>query len=71
LVAAWLERRQRKGKSRPEWLRNLRRRLKRWNTSNARRDALSDPMREVLRRELAPEVECLEKTLGRDLSHWR
>lgn len=70
-VAAWLEARQRRGKQRPEWIRNLRRRLKRWNTRSTRREAMSEPMRARLRAELAPEIERLEMILGRDLSAWR
>lgn len=70
-VAAWLERRQARGKARPEWVRRLRRRIKRWNTRRAERHALSPAMRSLLNRELASEREQLEALLGRDLSHWR
>ena len=69
-VVAWLEARQRKGKPRPEWTRELRRRLKRWNTRRAKRAPLSAAMRERLRGELAGEIEKLEGLLGRDLSSW-
>ncbi len=70
-VMAWLEARQRKGKPRPEWAREIRRRLKRWNTRRAKRAPLSPPVRERLRGELAGEIEKLEGLLGQDLSHWR
>ncbi len=70
-VMAWLEARQRKGKPPPEWAREMRRRLKRWNTRRAKRAPLSPAMRERLRGELAGEIERLEELLGRDLSHWR
>ncbi|MFO0690252.1 MAG: sulfotransferase [Myxococcota bacterium] len=70
-VAAWLEARQRRGKQRPEWIRNLRRRLKRWNTQSAQREAMSAAMRARLAVELEPEIVQLEALLGRDLSGWR
>ncbi len=70
-VAAWLEARQRRGKQRPEWIRNLRRRLKRWNTQSAQREAMSAAMRARLAAELEPEIEKLEALLGRDFSGWR
>lgn len=69
-VVAWLEARQRKGKPRPQWARDLRRRLKRWNTRRAKRTPLSPVMRERLRGELAGEIEKLSGLLGRDLSSW-
>ena len=69
-VVAWLEARQRKGKPRPQWVREMRRRLKRWNTRRAKRAPLSPAMRERLRGELAGEIEKLEGLLGRDLSSW-
>jgi hypothetical protein len=70
-VAAWLEARQRRGKQRPEWIRSLRRRLKRWNTRSAQREAMSPAMRARLVAELSPEIEKLEVLLGRDFSGWR
>lgn len=71
LVARWLEQRQRQGKSRPEWVRALRRRFKRWNTRRVRREPLATGTRELLRAELATEIDRLEVLLGRDLSSWR
>ncbi|MEZ4334263.1 MAG: sulfotransferase [Myxococcota bacterium] len=71
VVMAWLEARQRRGRSRPEWLRSLRRRIKRWNTRRARRAPLSPAMRARLQVELADEIGRLESLLGRDLSPWR
>lgn len=70
-VTHWLERRQQSGRSRPQWIADLRRRLKRWNTRRAKRTPLSPTMREHLGQELAGEIECLESLLGRDLAHWR
>jgi hypothetical protein len=70
-VAAWLEARQRRGQSRPEWIRSLRRRLKRWNTRSAQRESLAAPVRARLQQALAPEIQRLETLLARDLSHWR
>ncbi|MBK7951492.1 MAG: sulfotransferase [Deltaproteobacteria bacterium] len=70
-VTAWLEARQRRGRNRPEWIRNLRRRLKRWNTQSTQREALSPAMRARLAAELEPEIEQLEALLGRDFSSWR
>jgi len=70
-IAAWLEARQRRGKQRPEWIRRLRRRLKRWNTQSAQREALSASMRARLASELEPEIERLEALLGRDFPGWR
>lgn len=69
-VIAWLEARQRKGKPRPLWVRELRRRLKRWNTVGETRTPLRPSMSALLARELAGEVELLESLLGRDLRHW-
>jgi len=70
-VARWLERRQRAGKPRPEWVRDLRRRFKRWNTRRVRREPLAPTTRVLLRAELAGEIDRLEVLLGRDLSSWR
>jgi hypothetical protein len=70
-VAALLEAWQRTGRSRPRWVRDARRRLKRWNTRRAKRAPLAAPMRERLRAELAGEVTRLEQLLGRDFSTWR
>lgn len=70
-VAAWLEARQRRGKNRPEWIRTLRRRLKRWNTQSTQREAMSKAMRARLAAELEPEIEKLEGLLGRDFPGWR
>lgn len=70
-IAAWLESRQRAGRKRPEWVRSLRRRLKRWNTRRATRTPLPTAFRRTLQAEFAPEIEKLEKLLQRDLSSWR
>lgn len=70
-VMTWLEARQRRGKPRPEWVRTLRRRLKRWNTRKSRRTPLSPSMHERLQRELDDEIGRLERLLARDLGHWR
>lgn len=70
-VAHWLEGRQRAGKTRPEWVRDLRRRFKRWNTRRVRRPSIAPETRALLRGELAGEIDRLEVLLGRDLSSWR
>ncbi len=69
-VMRWLEARQRAGKPRPEWVRGLRRRIKRWNTLPAARTPLSPAMFATLRDALSGEVRQLEALLGRDLAHW-
>lgn len=69
-VAAWLAERERRGEPRPEWVRALRRSVKRWNTIPEPRPALSPAMFGVLRSALEDEVRRLEALLGRDLSHW-
>jgi hypothetical protein len=69
-IARWLEARQQDGKPRPEWVRALRRRIKRWNTLPSAPAPLSPTMLATLRRELADEVRLLESLLARDLSHW-
>ncbi len=68
-VMSWLEGRQRAGRSRPHWVRNIRRRVKHWNTRRVKRAPLTPAMRERLQRELAREVERLNGLLGRDLTH--
>jgi hypothetical protein len=70
-VATWLEGRQRAGRGRPDWVRNLRRRIKRWNTRRTERAPLSRPMRERLEHELASEIASLESLLGRKLGSGR
>ncbi len=70
-VMAWLEARQRKGLPRPEWVRGLRRRIKRWNTKREPRPPLSAAMRARLRSELDGEIGRLEALLGRELPAWR
>lgn len=69
-VAAWLAARERQGKPRPEWVRALRRQIKRWNTIAEPRPTLPPEMFGVLHRAFACEVRQLEALLGRDLSHW-
>lgn len=69
-VIAWLEARQRKGKPRPLWVRELRRRIKRWNTVGETRTPLRPDLSTLLAGELAGEVALLERLLGRDLRHW-
>lgn len=71
LVAGLLEAWQRTGRSRPRWVRAVRRRVKKWNTRKAVRAPLSPALRERLRRELAGDLERLGALLGRDFSHWR
>lgn len=70
-VLAWLEARQRAGLPRPEWVRALRRRIKRWNTRPEIRAPLSPAMRATLGCELEGEITKLEDLLGRDFAHWR
>jgi Sulfotransferase domain len=67
-VMGWLDRRQQTGRSRPHWVRNIRRRIKRWNTRRTKRAPLTPAMRARLHQELALEVECLTNLLGRDLT---
>lgn len=70
-LARWLAARERQGKPKPQWVRELRRRIKRWNTRRAKRSPISEPMRARLHAELGGEIERLERLLGRDFSHWR
>lgn len=69
-IAAWLAARERSGRPRPEWVRGLRRQIKRWNTVAEPRLPLAPEMLGVLRSALEDEVHRLEALLGRDLSHW-
>jgi len=64
-LAAWLEARQHAGRARPAWVRDLRRRIKRWNTRRVARAPLAADVRAMLERELADESSKLERLLGR------
>jgi hypothetical protein len=70
-VAKLAERAGRGGAPRHEWIRRLRRRLLRWNTTDVRPAALDPALRETLRAALAADIAKLSDLLGRDLSHWR
>lgn len=69
-VAALAESAGRGGARRREWIRDLRRRILRWNTVEVRPPALDPEMRALVRAALAEDVEKLSGLLGRDLSHW-
>jgi len=70
-IAALLESLQRRGRSRPRWIRATRRRLKEWNTRKASRPPLDPAMRATLGAVFAEDVDRLEHLLGRDFASWR
>jgi len=49
----------------------IRRRVIGWNTRNPERQVMDPGLRKRLTLEFTPEVEKLERLLGRDLSRWR
>jgi len=51
-------------------VKQLRKRLVRWNQVDVRPSPLGPELREEMRRTFAPEIRKLEGLLGRDLSHW-
>jgi hypothetical protein len=53
-------------------LKNLRKRIKTWNSSNAKpRQVFTDEMRAMLREYFADDVDKLSGLLSRDLGHWK
>ncbi|RMF12029.1 MAG: sulfotransferase [Alphaproteobacteria bacterium] len=66
----WVSRLSRVILPRRSWRVKLREKLKRLNTRFTKRDPIPEQVRVSLATELWPEVEKLEKLLGRDLGHW-